>query len=92
MRNTLNLVTPFQAVKELKSVYTVDIAMGEKINVTCLVLLYNGSYWHEVSYINILYSLNISMLCPRYLVHQNVISCTYDEIIRLSESSTRLLV
>ncbi|XP_075986269.1 apolipoprotein lipid transfer particle [Anticarsia gemmatalis] len=49
-RNTLNLVTPFQAVKELKSVYTVDIVMGEKINVTCLVLLYNGTYWHEISY------------------------------------------
>lgn len=49
MRNTLNLVTPFQAVKELKSVYTVDILLGEKINVTCLVLLYNGTYWHEVS-------------------------------------------
>lgn len=49
MRNTLNLVTPFQAVKELKSVYTVDIMIGEKINVTCLVLLYNGTYWHEVS-------------------------------------------
>ncbi|KAJ8708722.1 hypothetical protein PYW08_010104 [Mythimna loreyi] len=50
MRNTLNLVTPFQAVKELKSVYTVDILLGEKINVTCLVLLYNGTYWHEISY------------------------------------------
>ncbi|CAH1641791.1 unnamed protein product [Spodoptera littoralis] len=50
MRNTLNLVTPFQAVKELKSVYTVDITLGEKINVTCLVLLYNGTYWHEISY------------------------------------------
>nr|XP_049706191.1 uncharacterized protein LOC110382727 isoform X1 [Helicoverpa armigera]XP_049706192.1 uncharacterized protein LOC110382727 isoform X2 [Helicoverpa armigera]XP_049706193.1 uncharacterized protein LOC110382727 isoform X3 [Helicoverpa armigera]XP_049706194.1 uncharacterized protein LOC110382727 isoform X4 [Helicoverpa armigera]XP_049706195.1 uncharacterized protein LOC110382727 isoform X5 [Helicoverpa armigera] len=49
MRNTLNLVTPFQAVKELKSVYTVDIILGEKINVTCLVLLYNGTYWHEIS-------------------------------------------
>lgn len=49
MRNTLNLVTPFQAVKELKSVYTVDISVGEKINVTCLVLLYNGTYWHEIS-------------------------------------------
>ncbi|CAB3225976.1 unnamed protein product [Arctia plantaginis] len=49
MRNTLNLVTPFQAVKELKSVYTVDIMIGEKINVTCLVLLYNGTYWHEIS-------------------------------------------
>ncbi|XP_053620364.1 uncharacterized protein Apoltp [Plodia interpunctella] len=50
MRNTLNLMTPFQSVKELKSVYTVDIILGEKINVSCLVLMYNGTYWHEVSY------------------------------------------
>ncbi|KAM3962221.1 LOW QUALITY PROTEIN: apolipoprotein lipid transfer particle [Aphomia sociella] len=50
MRNTLNLVTPFQAVKELKSVYNVDITIGEKINVSCLALLYNGTYWHEISY------------------------------------------
>ncbi|CAH2058175.1 unnamed protein product, partial [Iphiclides podalirius] len=50
MRNTLNLVTPFQAIKELKSVYTVDIIFGEKFNVTCVALLYNGTYWHEISY------------------------------------------
>ncbi|CAK1589697.1 unnamed protein product [Parnassius mnemosyne] len=50
MRNTLNLVTPFQAIKELKSVYTVDITLGEKFNVTCVALLYNGTYWHEISY------------------------------------------
>ncbi|KPJ20519.1 hypothetical protein RR48_00808 [Papilio machaon] len=50
MRNTLNLVTPFQAIKELKSVYTVDITIGEKFNVTCVALLYNGTYWHEISY------------------------------------------
>ncbi|XP_041972420.1 uncharacterized protein LOC121728328 [Aricia agestis] len=50
MRNTLNLVTPFQAVKELKSVYTVDITIGEKFNVTWVALLYNGTYWHEISY------------------------------------------
>ncbi|CAG9568621.1 unnamed protein product [Danaus chrysippus] len=50
MRNTLNLVTPFQAVKQLKSVYTVDIAIGEKFNVTCVALLYNGTYWHDISY------------------------------------------
>ncbi|CAH0598289.1 unnamed protein product [Chrysodeixis includens] len=49
MRNTLNLVTPFQAVKQLNSEYTVDITLGEKINVTCVVLLYNGTYWHEIS-------------------------------------------
>ncbi|XP_072946200.1 uncharacterized protein Apoltp [Epargyreus clarus] len=50
VRNTLNLVTPFQAIKELKSVYTVDIVFGEKFNVTCVALLYNGTYWHEISY------------------------------------------
>ncbi|CAH0714994.1 unnamed protein product, partial [Brenthis ino] len=50
MRNTLNLVTPFQAIKQLKSVYTVDITIGEKFNVTCVALLYNGTYWHEISY------------------------------------------
>ncbi|XP_068624199.1 uncharacterized protein Apoltp [Battus philenor] len=50
MRNTLNLVTPFQAIKEVKSVYTVDITIGEKFNVTCVALLYNGTYWHEISY------------------------------------------
>ncbi|RVE52154.1 hypothetical protein evm_003227, partial [Chilo suppressalis] len=50
MTNTLNLVTPFQAIKELKSVYTVDITIGEKFNVSCLALLYNGTYWHEISY------------------------------------------
>ncbi|XP_052751003.1 uncharacterized protein LOC113509342 [Galleria mellonella] len=50
MRNTLNLVTPFQVVKELKSVYTVDITIGEKINVSCVALLSNGTYWHEISY------------------------------------------
>ncbi|KAG6459272.1 hypothetical protein O3G_MSEX011302, partial [Manduca sexta] len=49
MRNTLNLVTPFPAVSELKSVFTVDIVIGSKINVTTLVLLYNGTYWHEIS-------------------------------------------
>ncbi|XP_060807756.1 uncharacterized protein LOC106135284 [Amyelois transitella] len=49
MKNTLNLVTPFQ-MKEVKSVYTVDIILGEKINVSCLVLTYNGTYWHEISY------------------------------------------
>ncbi|XP_013168741.1 PREDICTED: uncharacterized protein LOC106118616 [Papilio xuthus] len=50
MRNTLNLITPFQAIKELKSVYTVDITIGQKFNVTCVALLYNGTYWHEISY------------------------------------------
>ncbi|CAK1547731.1 unnamed protein product [Leptosia nina] len=50
MRNTLNLVTPFEMVKQLKSVYTVDITIGEKFNVTCVALLYNGTYWHEISY------------------------------------------
>ncbi|XP_028030625.1 uncharacterized protein LOC114243361 [Bombyx mandarina] len=50
MRNTLNLITPFEAVRELKSLYTVDIILGERFNVTCLVLLYNGTYWHEISY------------------------------------------
>nr|XP_034825791.1 apolipophorins [Maniola hyperantus] len=50
MQNTLNLVTPFQSVQQLKSVYTVDISIGEKFNVTCVALLYNGTYWHEISY------------------------------------------
>ncbi|KAL4716758.1 hypothetical protein ACJJTC_001914, partial [Scirpophaga incertulas] len=50
MTNTLTLVTPFQAVKQLKSIYTVDITIGEKFNVTCLAMLYNGTYWHEISY------------------------------------------
>ncbi|XP_028158784.1 uncharacterized protein LOC114351683 isoform X6 [Ostrinia furnacalis] len=50
MTNTLNLVTPFPAIRELKSVYTVDITFGEKFNTTCLALLYNGTYWHEISY------------------------------------------
>ncbi|XP_047539341.1 uncharacterized protein LOC125072709 [Vanessa atalanta] len=50
MQNTLNLVTPFPAVRQLKSVYTVDISIGEKFNVTCVALLYNGTYWHEISY------------------------------------------
>ncbi|XP_049881187.1 uncharacterized protein LOC126377497 [Pectinophora gossypiella] len=50
MRNTLSLRTPFQAVRQLESVYTVDIAFGEKFNVTCTALLYNGTYWHEISY------------------------------------------
>ncbi|XP_022117827.2 uncharacterized protein LOC110995124 [Pieris rapae] len=49
-RNTLNLVTPYQMMKQVKSVYTVDIAIGEKFNVTCVALLYNGTYWHEISY------------------------------------------
>ncbi|CAH2241543.1 jg25523 [Pararge aegeria aegeria] len=48
MQNTLNLVTPFQAIQQLKSVYTLDIAIGEKINLTCVALLYNGTYWHEL--------------------------------------------
>ncbi|XP_045454917.1 apolipophorins [Melitaea cinxia] len=50
IRNTLNLVTPFPAIRQLKSVYTVDIAIGQKFNVTCVALLYNGTYWHEISY------------------------------------------
>ncbi|XP_063394239.1 uncharacterized protein LOC134679271 [Cydia fagiglandana] len=49
MTNTLNLVTPFPAVRELKSVYTVDITIGERFNITCLALLSNGTYWHEIS-------------------------------------------
>ncbi|XP_045507000.1 apolipophorins [Colias croceus] len=50
MRNTLDLVTPFEMVSQLKSVYTLDIVFGEKFNVTCVALLYNGTYWHDISY------------------------------------------
>ncbi|KAI5644619.1 lipoprotein amino terminal region domain-containing protein [Phthorimaea operculella] len=50
MRNTLSLTTPFQAVKQLNSVYTVDITFGEQFNITSKTLLYNGTYWHEISY------------------------------------------
>ncbi|XP_026316021.1 uncharacterized protein LOC113227343 [Hyposmocoma kahamanoa] len=50
MQNTLTLVTPFPSIKELKSVYTVDIELGAKFNITCTTLLYNSTYWHEISY------------------------------------------
>ncbi|GBP16854.1 Apolipophorins [Eumeta japonica] len=49
MRNTLHLSTPFTAVEELKSTYTVDITLGEKFNITSVTLLYNGTSWHEIS-------------------------------------------